>query len=99
MNWHSVASISKDCAGLSESWRIEVAHVDGDTFAWRTTGDEDEDAETIDSGSAEFIGRYLIDNAGGYETALVRGLSRVADSRPEFGPLLNAVDTQLEKER
>ena len=96
MNWHTVATISKDCAGLSESWRIEVAHVDEDTFAWRTSGDEDEEAETIDSGSAEFIGRYLIDNARGYETALVRGISRITDSRPEFGPLLSALDAQLE---
>lgn len=99
MNWHTVASISKDCIGLSESWQIEVAHVDGDTFAWRTTGDDGDEEEAIDSGSAGFIGSYIIDNARSDETDLVRGLTRIADSRSEFVPLLNAVETQLARER
>ena len=96
-NWIRLLTVSKDIPGLSESWDINVALIGNDEFAWQTSGsDPDEDeGGAIDTGSAEFIAEYLVENASGFECELVDRLSHVAHSHAGFIPLLKAVRAKL----
>ena len=97
MNWKHVVTVSKDVPGLSESWDINVAVIYDGEFAWQTSGPEsgDDYGEAIDTGSAEFIAQYLVENASGFEGEVVEGLSDISRTEPRFTPLLNAVKRQV----
>ena len=99
MKWKHVVEVSKDVMGSSESWDIKVAVVSDGVFAWQTSGSEPDDEvdsdEAIDTGSADYIAEYLVENASGFEAELIDGLSRITLKAPRFTPLLNAVKKQI----
>jgi hypothetical protein len=98
MKWKYLLTVSKDMPGLGESWDINVAQTSDGLFAWQTSGidsDEHEDAP-IDTGSAEWIADYLLENASGFESELLESLTNLAARDGSFSPLLTAVEAQLD---
>ncbi|MDB4766043.1 hypothetical protein OAG92_05535 [Akkermansiaceae bacterium] len=58
--------------------------------------DSDEnDDDPIDTGSAELIADYIVENAYGFESDLLEGLKKLAERKSCFLPLLDAVNTQI----
>ncbi|MDB4586982.1 hypothetical protein N9114_04450 [Akkermansiaceae bacterium] len=103
MKWSHLVTVSKEMVGLSGSWGINVAWINNGNFAWQTSGndpdesdDEDsDDDEPIDTGSAELIADYIVENAYGFESDLLEGLKKLAERDSCFLPLLDAVNTQI----
>lgn len=91
--------------GLSGSWDINVAWINDDKFAWQTADDDpdenddddsdENDDDPIDTGSAERIADYIVENAYGFESELLEGLKKLAEGNSCFLPLLDAVNTQI----
>jgi hypothetical protein len=96
MNWIQLVTVSKDMPGLSEAWDINVAWINDGKFAWQTAGnDPDEnDGAAIDTGSADWIADYIVENASGFESELLDGLIELAERDSCFLPLLEAVKTR-----
>jgi hypothetical protein len=97
MKWKYLLTVSKDMPGLGESWDINVAPTSDGEFAWQTSGsdsEEDEDAP-IDTGSADWIADYLVENASGFESELLDSLTHLAADDSRFCPLLDATKSRL----
>jgi len=105
MKWSHLVTVSRDMIGLSESWDINVAWINDGKFAWQTAGNElgenddddsdENDDDPIDTGSAEWIADYIVENAYGFESELLEGLKKLAERDSCFLPLLDAVNTQI----
>jgi hypothetical protein len=98
MKWKYLLTVSKDMPGLGESWDINVARTSDGEFAWQTSGSdsgEDENA-AIDTGSADWIADYLVENASGFESELLESLTNLAAHDGNFSLLLTAVEAQLD---
>ena len=97
MKWKYLLTVSKDMPGLGESWDINVARTTDGEFAWQTSGSdsgEDENA-AIDTGSADWIADYLVENASGFESELLDSLTHLAADDSRFCPLLDAAKSRL----
>ena len=105
MKWSHLVTVSKEMVGLSGSWDINVAWINDDKFAWQTADDDpdknddddsdENDDDPIDTGSAELIADYIVENAYGFESELLEGLKKLAERDSCFLPLLDAVNTQI----
>lgn len=98
MKWRCLLTVTKDMPGLGESWDINVARISDGRFAWQTSASdprEDEDA-AIDTGSADAVADYIVENALGFETELIESLTKLAARDSSFSPLLKAVEAQLD---
>jgi hypothetical protein len=97
MKWKYLLTVSKDMPGLGESWDINVARTSDGEFAWQTSGSDSEEAENaaIDTGSADWIADYLVENASGFESELLESLTNLSADDMSFSPLLDATKKHL----
>lgn len=97
MKWRYLLTVTKDMPGLGESWDINVARISNGKFAWQTSSSdprEDEDA-AIDTGAADWIADYIVENALGFESELIESLTNLAARDSSFSPLLDATKARL----
>lgn len=97
MNWIHLLTVTKDMPGLGESWDINVSRISDGRFAWQTSASdprEDEEA-AIDTGAADRIADYIVENALGFESELIESLTQLATRDSSFSPLLDAAKARL----
>jgi len=96
MKWKYLLTVSKDMPGLGESWDINVARTSDGEFAWQTSGSDSEEKDAaIDTGSADWIADYLLENASGFESELLESLANLSADDMSFSPLLDATRARL----
>ena len=95
--WEYLLSPSKDQPCLSETWDINVAWIEEGRFGWQiTTSEPDEDDDLpIDTGSADWIADYIVENAMGFESELMESLAELAKRDARFLPLLAATKARM----
>lgn len=97
MIWIHLITVTKDMPGLGESWDINVARISDGRFAWQTSASdlrEDENA-AIDTGAADRIADYIVENALGFESELIESLTNLAARDCSFSPLSDATKARL----
>ena len=82
---------------MSETWDINVAWIEEGRFGWQiTTSEPDEDDDLpIDTGSADWIADYIVENAMGFESELMESLAEQAKRDARFLPLLAATKARM----
>lgn len=99
MNWVKLLEVAKDMPALGESWDINVAWISDGKFAWQTSGNDpvEDDDVAIDTGSADWVADYIVENAFGFESELLDGLKELAEKDSCFLPLLDAAKNLIEE--